>query len=74
MQLYGNLLSAASYNSRATVPPNFPPVHTASPYPSYWNYLVNGNPLRASIKTHAIRFSAPVGDLIDTKGQAWSLW
>ena len=75
MELYGNPFMAMSYNSKATVPPDYPPVHTASPFPSYWNFLSGaGGPLRASIKTHAIKPTPPWGDLLDTKGQAWSLW
>ncbi len=73
MQLYGNPLTAMLYNSKATVPPDNPPVHTASPFPSYWNFLVNGAPVRASIKTHAVNFSTGQY-LMDLKGQAWSLW
>lgn len=74
MQVYGNIMTTSLYNSKATVPPDNHPVHTASPIPSYWNYLVNGVAIRASIKTHAINMSPPFGDLLDTKGQAWSEW
>jgi prepilin-type N-terminal cleavage/methylation domain-containing protein len=76
MELYGDPLSAMTFNSKATVPPDFPPVHSAFPYPSYWNYLpvLSAAPLRVSLKTHAFRFTPPVGDILDTKGNAWSLW
>lgn len=74
MQLYGNPLMAMLYNSKATVLPDYPPVHTASPFPSYWNLLSGaGGPVRASIKTHAIDW-VHGGYLMDTKGVAWSQW
>jgi Tfp pilus assembly protein PilE len=68
-----DVVTIQSHNSRATVPPDNPPVHSASVFPSYWNHLLNQVPARASIKTHAFNM-VTMSPYVDTNGQAWSLW